>query len=130
MIAMSSEAEFQCNKLLKLDNTMLMYGIYNAETLEKLINTVRELHNVTSSHEKLFAGEHNPSLFRILYTNASGVQQYTFNCTKQIYFSVCYLQSYWLQEIHPNVSKFMWYLHVKYVSTCVICVIMCIYVHV
>ena len=40
MIAMNSEAEFQCNKLLKLDNTMLMYGIYNAETLEKLINTV------------------------------------------------------------------------------------------
>ena len=25
---------------------------------------------------------------------------------------MCYLQSYWLQEIHPNMSKFMWYLHV------------------
>ena len=49
---------FNINKLLKLDNPMLMYGIYNAETLEKLINTVQELHNVTSSHEKLFAGEH------------------------------------------------------------------------
>ena len=35
MISMNSEAEFQHNKLLKLDNTMLMYGIYNAETLEK-----------------------------------------------------------------------------------------------
>ena len=79
MIAMNSKAEFQCNKLSKLDNTMLMYGIYNAETLEKLINTVQELHNVTSSHEKLFAGEHNPALFRILYMNALGVQQYTFN---------------------------------------------------
>ena len=79
MIAMSGEAEFQCNKLLKLDNTMLMYGIYNAEMLEKLINTVQELHNMTSSHEKLFAVEHNPTLFRILYTNALGIQQYTFN---------------------------------------------------
>ena len=79
MIAMNNKAEFQCNKLLKLDNTMLMYGIYNAETLEKLINMVQELHNVTSSHEKLFAGEHNPALFRILYTNALGVQQYAFN---------------------------------------------------
>ena len=58
---------------------MLMYGIYNAEMLEKLINTVWELHNVTSSHEKLFAGEHNPALFRILYTNVLGIQQYTFN---------------------------------------------------
>ena len=79
MITMNSEAEFQCNKLLKLDNTMLVYGIYNAEMLEKLINTVRELHNITSSHEKLFAGEYNPSLFRILYMNALGVQQYAFN---------------------------------------------------
>ena len=24
----------------------------------------------------------------------------------------CYLQSYGLQEIHPNMSKFMWYFHV------------------
>ena len=79
MIAMNSEAEFQCNKLLKLDNTMLMYRIYNAETLEKIINTVQELHNVTSPHEKLFAGEHKTALFRILYMNALGVQQYSFN---------------------------------------------------
>ena len=79
MIAMNSEADFQCNKLLKLDNTMLMYGICYAEALEKLINTVQELHNVTSSHERLFAREHNPTLFRILYMNALGVQQYAFN---------------------------------------------------
>ena len=76
---MNSEADSQCNKLLTLDNTMLMYGIYNAETLEKLINTVQELHNVASSHERLFAGEHNPTLFRILYMNALGVQQYALN---------------------------------------------------
>ena len=31
MIAMNSEAEFKCNKLLKLDNAMLMYRIYNAK---------------------------------------------------------------------------------------------------
>ena len=39
MIAMNNEADFQSNKLLKLDNTMLMYGIHNVETLEKLINS-------------------------------------------------------------------------------------------
>ena len=53
---MDNEINAQCNKLLKLDNTMLMYGIYNAETLEKLINTIHNIHNVTSSHERLFAG--------------------------------------------------------------------------
>ena len=78
MVAMNNKANFQHKKLLKLDNTMLMYGIYNAETLEKLINTVQEIHNVTS-HERLFAGEHYPSIFRLLYTDALGIQQYAFN---------------------------------------------------
>ena len=59
VLAMDSEINAQCNKLLKLDNTMLMYGIYNAETLEKLINTIHNIQNVTSSHKRLFAGEHN-----------------------------------------------------------------------
>ena len=79
IIAMNNEADFQCNKLLKSDNSMLMYRIYNAETLEKLIHTVQEIHNVTSSHERLFSGEHNPAIFRFLYTDALGVQQYAYN---------------------------------------------------
>ena len=76
---MNNQASIQCNKLMKLDYTMLMYGIYNVETLEKLIKTVHEIHNATSSHEKLFAGEHNPSLFRMLYMDALGIQQYATN---------------------------------------------------
>ena len=54
--AMSNQANIQHNELMKLDNTMLIYWIHNTETLEKLINTVQEIHNVTSSHKKLFAG--------------------------------------------------------------------------
>ena len=73
---MNNQANTQHNKLMKLDETMLMYGIYNAETLEKLIRTLHEIHNTTLSHEKLFVGEHNHSLFRILYTYALGIQQY------------------------------------------------------
>ena len=61
---------------MKLDDTMLMYGIYNAETLEKLTKTVHEIHNATYSHEILFAGDHDHSLFRILYTDALGREQY------------------------------------------------------
>ena len=64
---------------MKLDHTMLMYGIYSVKTLEKLINTVHKIHNTTSLHEKLFAGEHNPSLFRMLYTDTLGIQQYATN---------------------------------------------------
>ena len=71
--AISDKANIQCNKLMKLDDTMLMYGIYNAETLEKLIKTVHKIHNTTSSHEKFFAGEHNHSIFRILYKHSLGL---------------------------------------------------------
>ena len=67
--AMNDRANIQHNKLMKLDDTMLMYGIYNAETLEKLIKTVHQIHNTTSSHEKLFAGKHNCSIFRIRYAH-------------------------------------------------------------
>ena len=77
--AMNNKVNIQCNKLIKLDDTMLMYGIYNAEALEKLIKTVHKIHNTTSSHEKFFAGEHNHSIFRILYTHSLGVQHYSTN---------------------------------------------------
>ena len=69
---MSNQASIQCNKLIKLDNTMLMYGIYNTDTLD-------EIHNVTSSHEQLFAGKYNPALFRMLYMDVLGIQQYAIN---------------------------------------------------
>ena len=52
---------------------------YIMQRLEKLIQTVREIHNVTTSHDKLFAGEHEHSLFRILYIDALGMQQYATN---------------------------------------------------
>ena len=63
---------------MKLDDTMLMYGIYNVKMLEKLIKTVHKIHN-TSSHEKLFAGKHNRSVFRILYAHSLGLQHYSIN---------------------------------------------------
>ena len=84
--AMNNKANIQHNKLMKLDETMLMYGTYNAEMLEKLIKTVHKIHNTTSSHEKLFAGEHNHYVFRILYTHSLGLQQYSTNSL--LYFRI------------------------------------------
>ena len=54
---MDSKTTIQCNKLMYLEDSMVMYGIYNAETLEKLINTVHYIHNITSPNEKLFMGQ-------------------------------------------------------------------------
>ena len=77
--AMDSKANIQCNKLMQLKNSMLMYGIYNAETLEKLITTVHNIHNTTSSYERLFAGQHSPSIFRTLYAHSLGLHHYSIN---------------------------------------------------
>ena len=45
---MDGKTIVQCNKLIQLENSVLMYGIYNEETLEKLIGTVQEIHNIIS----------------------------------------------------------------------------------
>ena len=58
---------------------MLMYGVYNADTLEKLIDTVHHIHNTTSSHERLFAGQQSSLTLRSLYANALGLQHYSIN---------------------------------------------------
>ena len=56
-----------------------MYGVYYAETLEKLINTVHHIHNTTPSHERLFAGQQSFLTLRSLYANALGLQHYSIN---------------------------------------------------
>ena len=66
--AMDNKANIQNNKLMQLENSMLMYGIFNMETLEKLINTVHNIHNTTSSHERLFVGQQS-SLTLNLFTH-------------------------------------------------------------
>ena len=76
---MNDKANIQFNRLMKMDDTMLMYGIYNAETLEKLIKTVHRIRNTTLSHERLFAGTHNLATFRVLYAHFFGLQHFLIN---------------------------------------------------
>ena len=47
----------QRNKLMHLENTLVMYGIYNAETLGKLVKMVQVIHCRQSHIEGLFAGQ-------------------------------------------------------------------------
>ena len=57
---MDNKANIQHSMLMHLENSMLMYGVYNMETLEKLITPVHNIHNTTSSHQRLFSGQHSP----------------------------------------------------------------------
>ena len=47
------------NRVYHLEDTMIMYGKYNSDTLTSSINTVHKMHNMTSLKEKLFVGEMN-----------------------------------------------------------------------
>ena len=58
---------------------MLIYGIYNAETLEKLINTVHNIHSTTSLHKELFAGQQSSLMLRSPYANSLGLHCYSIN---------------------------------------------------
>ena len=55
--AIDSTATIQYNTLMHLENSMVTYGIYNADTLENLIHTVHSMHNSTMEIKKLFAGQ-------------------------------------------------------------------------
>ena len=85
---MDRKGDIQHNKPMQLENSMLMYVVYNVETLEKLITTVHSIHNTTSSHERLFAGQHNPSIFRTPYAYSLGLHHYSIN-------SLLYLRTIW-----------------------------------
>ena len=66
--AMDNKANIQCNKLMQLEDSMLMYS-----------TTVHNTHNTTSSHERLFPGQNSPSIFRTLYAHYLGLHHYSIN---------------------------------------------------
>ena len=45
------------NKCMHLENTLVMYRVYNAKTLENLVKTVHALHSRQTLYEGLFTGQ-------------------------------------------------------------------------
>ena len=45
---MEKKTDIQHNKIHHLEDTMIMYGVYNSDTLTELIDTVHRMHNTTS----------------------------------------------------------------------------------
>ena len=100
---METKTNIQHNKLTHLEDTMVMYGVYNTETLEKHISTVHHIDNTKTLHEKLFEGELTTA-YR-WYVNPHGnqdVQHYAINAL--LYLRTIkgkYVQMY--NEIHNTV---------------------------
>ena len=54
---MMEKADLQCNRVYHLEDTMIMYGKYNSDTLIDLIDTVHHMQNLTTWKEKMFVGK-------------------------------------------------------------------------
>ena len=55
--AMENKVDLQHNKLFHLEDSMVLYGIYNSDTLETLIDTVLRLHNQSTWKENRVCGK-------------------------------------------------------------------------
>ena len=58
-VAMENQVNLQTNKIYHLEDAMVIYSIYNLDTLEKLTDTVHKMHNETTWNKKLFVGKLN-----------------------------------------------------------------------
>ena len=54
---MSITTDTQRNKLMHLENLLIMYGVYNVETLSKLVKTTQVMHSHQMLVEQLFTGQ-------------------------------------------------------------------------
>ena len=52
---MEKKTDLQCNRVHHLEDTMIMYGVYNYGTSTDLINIVYKMQNTTMLKEKNFA---------------------------------------------------------------------------
>ena len=68
---MNKMTNTQHNKIQHLENTMIMYGVYNSDTLKDLIDTVHRLQNFTTWNEKTFTGKLHDWIE--LYSHSKGV---------------------------------------------------------
>ena len=74
---------------------MVLYGIYNEESLMKLINTVQCIHIITSPYEKLYAEQQDTALLQPIYVYMQGITTLFHklitvpkNCKRKICFNV------------------------------------------
>ena len=76
-VAMGNKVNLEQNIIFHFEDSMEIYGIYNSDTLEKLINTVYNMHNRTTWNEKLLASKFNHWYHWYLFND--GIGHYAIN---------------------------------------------------
>ena len=74
---MNKKTNVQCNRIYHLEDTMIMYGVYNSDTLKDLIDTVHRMQNFTTWNKKTFTGKLHD--WMEIYSQDEGVFNYAIN---------------------------------------------------
>ena len=59
---MNTKLDMNHNRVYHLEDTMIMYGKYNSDTLMDLLEMVHEMYNLNTWKEKIFVGKINNCL--------------------------------------------------------------------
>ena len=74
---MNKKTNVQHNRIHHLEDSMIMYGVYNSDTLKDLIDTVHRMQNFTTWNEKTFTCKLHD--WMELYSQGKGVCNYAIN---------------------------------------------------
>ena len=74
---MNKKTDIQHNRIHHLEDTMIMYGVYNSDTLKDLIDTVHRMQNFTTWNEKTFTGKLHD--WMEIYSQDEGMHNYAIN---------------------------------------------------
>ena len=74
MHTMNKRVNIEQNRVFHLEDSMIMYGIYNVDTLEKLIQMVYKMNIRLVWFERLYAGHANK--WFEMYSSSQGVNYY------------------------------------------------------
>ena len=74
---MNKKTDVQHNRIHHLEDTRIMYGVYNSDTLTDLIDTVHRMQNLTTWNEKTFAGKLHD--WMEIYSQDEGMHNYAIN---------------------------------------------------
>ena len=90
---MNKRVNIECNKVFHLKDSMIMYSVYNVDTVEKLIQMVHKMNTKSVWFERLYAGHANK--WFEMYTSSQGANYYAIH-------SLLYLRT-----IQENILKCM-----------------------
>ena len=77
MVVMGKKTNIQPNRIYHLEDTMIIYGVYNSDTLTDLIDTVHRMQIFTTWNEKTFAGKLHD--WMELYAQDEDIHNYAIN---------------------------------------------------